>query len=72
MIHEYAIVRLKRSSPSVPLPGGTKGTVLIVHKSTPAAYEVEFVDESGRFKGVYTVHEDDVEVAKPNRNNESA
>ena len=57
MFKEYDVVYLKNEMPSIPLPSGAKGAVLIVHQSAPAAYEVEFVDERGKSLGTYTVDE---------------
>jgi len=64
MIEEYAIVCLKRVVPTIPLPVGTIGTILIVHPCNPPAYEVEFVDGAGKSVGTYTVDEADLEEVK--------
>jgi hypothetical protein len=61
MLQEYDIVCLKRTVSSIPLPPATKGTVLIVYPSNPPAYEVEFVDVTGKSLGTYTVEEDNLE-----------
>ena len=47
MINEYDVVRLARSVDGVPIPIGTRGTVLIVHNGPPVGFEVEFVDKNG-------------------------
>lgn len=47
MLQEYDIVFLKQTTPAVPLAKGTKGTILIVYRDSPPAYEVEFVDDAG-------------------------
>jgi len=62
MLNEYDVVRLKRSSPAVPLPPGTKGAVVHVYPADPPGYEVEFVDEAGKTLGVYTVPGADLEL----------
>jgi len=64
MLKEYAVVLLKRPTLAIPLPSGTKGTILIVHSSVPSAFEVEFVDREGKSLGTYTVEEDDLEELK--------
>lgn len=61
MLQEYAVVRLKRAVDSVPVQPGTTGAVLIVYDSDPAAYEVEFVDETGESLGTHTVLEANLE-----------
>jgi hypothetical protein len=64
MIQEYAVVRLKRDVPTIPLRVGTKGAILIVHPCSPPAYEVEFVDDAGKSLGTYTVEEIYLEEVK--------
>ena len=61
MLKEYAVVRLKQADARIPVPEGTKGTVLIVHAFNPPAYEVEFVDDVGKSLGTYTVEESNLE-----------
>ena len=63
MIPEFAVVKLKRKHPSIPFEAGVTGTVLIVHSSTPTAYEIEFTDDK-EFLGTYTVEEDYLEVVQ--------
>ena len=55
------VVRLKRTTPEVPLPVGTEGTVLNVHDSKPRAYDVEFMDGAESL-GVFATLEDDLEL----------
>jgi hypothetical protein len=62
MFQEYDVVQLKRKTTAIPLPVGTKGTVLIVHAVTPSGYEVEFVDPIGKSLGTYTAVDDDLEL----------
>jgi|tagenome__1003787_1003787.scaffolds.fasta_scaffold14191656_1 hypothetical protein len=64
MLREYAVVRLKRADATIPVPVGSQGTVLIVHSSTPTAYEVEFIDDSGKSLGTYTIEEVNLEEVK--------
>ena len=46
------------------VPAGTMGTVLLVNKSIrdKISYEVEFIDETGNFIGVFTVLDNDIEM----------
>lgn len=60
MYEEYDVIRLGPRAHSIPLPPGTKGTVLLVFQDTPMAYEVEFIDEDGESLGTYTVRENDL------------
>jgi hypothetical protein len=62
MLHEYDIVRLKAESDAIPLPAGTKGTVLVIYPDAPPAYEVEFVGDTGDSLGTFTVRESDLIV----------
>lgn len=64
MMEEYAVVRLKRIVPTIPLPVGTTGTILIVYPCSPPAYEVEFDTDAGRSLGTYTVDGVDLEEVK--------
>lgn len=64
MLKEYTVVRLKRADAKIPVPLGSKGAVLIVHPSTSPAYEVEFIDDSGKSLGTYTVEEVNLEEVK--------
>jgi hypothetical protein len=64
MLGEYAVVRLKGADPTIPVPVGAKGAVLIVHSSASPAYEVEFIDDSGKSLGTYTVKEMNLEEIK--------
>ena len=61
MLEEYTIVRLKQPVPLVPVPLGTKGTVLLIPLSRHPAYEVEFIDDRGQSVGVYTMQEEGLE-----------
>jgi hypothetical protein len=60
MFQEYDVIRLKAVAPTIPLPPGTEGTVLIVFQSDPTAYLVEFVDLDGETLGIYTAEEKDL------------
>ena len=62
MMNEYDVVRLKRTVPEVPLPQGTRGTIVHVYPADPTGYEVEFVDEAGKTLGIYTVSVNDLEL----------
>jgi hypothetical protein len=71
MFDMYEVVRLKNQNASVPLPKGSRGTILIIHRRNPPAYEVEFVSDSGTSLGVYTVDDkllekDDPKTSKAN------
>lgn len=57
---EYAVVRLKRELPGVPVPVGTHGTVLIVYDAAPPAYVVEFMVGEDSL-GHYTLNGADLE-----------
>jgi hypothetical protein len=59
MFTEYEVVRLKRSKSG--LPAGTRGTVVMVHEALPPAYEVEFVDRTGRTLALLTLTDADLE-----------
>jgi hypothetical protein len=61
MLKMYDVVKLKHINKSIPLPVGSRGTILIVHDAIPAAYEVEFLDKSGQHLGVFTVTDTDLE-----------
>ena len=63
MFSEYDVVRLRCASHAAPsIPGGTSGTILLIHPATPPAYEVEFVDEAGESLGWFTMQESDLEL----------
>lgn len=65
MIQEYAVVRLKRVAPTIPLPVGTKGTILMVYPNSAPTYEVEFFDDAKQeYVGVYAVDEAYLEEVK--------
>ena len=64
MLSGYSVVRLKQLEAMIPVPVGSKGAVLIVHSSNPQAYEVEFVDDSGKSLGTFTVEEKNLEEIK--------
>ena len=61
MFNEYDIVRAKRNI-NKNVPKGSEGTILIIYPSTPAQYEVEFMDKEGNTMDVLTVKENDVEI----------
>jgi hypothetical protein len=60
VLEEYDVIRLKRTTPEIPLPVGTTGTVLIVHAADPPAYLVEFMDGAESL-GCYTAYADDLD-----------
>jgi len=64
MLHEYDVVILKQLTPEVPLPQGTRGTILIVYSDNPETYEVEFVDDGGESLGTYTVQGIDLDLVR--------
>jgi hypothetical protein len=64
MIEEYAVLRLKRIVPTIPLPVGTTGTILMVHSSNPPVYEVGFDIDVGESLGTFTVNGADLEEVK--------
>ena len=61
MIQEYVVVRLKRLISTIPVPQGTKGTVLLVYPSDHPAYEVEFITDAGQSLGAHTIEGEDLE-----------
>lgn len=61
MLKEYAVVRLMKADPTIPLPLHTRGTVLMVLSSNPPVYEVEFIDAGGKSLGTFTVEEANLE-----------
>lgn len=64
MIKEYAIVRLKRVVPAIPLPLGATGTILMIHSCNPPVYEVGFDTDVGESLGTFTVDGTDLEEVK--------
>jgi hypothetical protein len=62
MLEIYEVVYLKETTSAIPLPRGTKGTVLLVHSENLKVYEVEFVDKNGKSLGIYTVAEADLDT----------
>ena len=69
MIEELSLVRLIRPISSPAIPVGSVGTILMVHDSSPPAYEVEFTDANGKTLVdphselfVFTVSESDLEI----------
>jgi hypothetical protein len=64
MLQEYDVVLLKHPTPTIPLPAGTKGAVLIVYSASPPAYEVEFIDNAGVSLGTFTAQETDLELVE--------
>ena len=64
MIEAYAIVRLKRVVPTIPLPVGTTGTILMVQSFNPPVYEVGFNVDVGESLGTFTVDGADLEEVK--------
>ncbi len=62
MFVEYDVVILIRYEDGVPIPVGTRGTILIDHNAHPAAYEIEFVDEAGESMGSFSVEGENIEL----------
>ena len=67
MFQEYAVIRLKNIVPTLPIPVGSKGAILIVHERVPLAYEVEFVDQQGKSLGIHTVRDADLIADDPKK-----
>jgi len=64
MFKEFDVVGLKHATTEIPLPKGTKGTVLMIHPDNPPAYQVEFMD-GPKSLGVFTVREPDLDLLAP-------
>jgi hypothetical protein len=60
MFKEHEYVALKNTVPGMPLPAGSKGTIVIVHPVNPPAYLVEFTPISDDDDGLYDVEESDL------------
>jgi len=56
MIKEYDVVELTEETPDLNI--GARGAVVMVHPSSPPAYEVEFVDDEGRTMALLTLRAD--------------
>lgn len=65
MFKEYEVVVLKRPIVGIPIPAGTRGTILIVYFNIPPEYEVEFVDSEYKSLGSYTVSHADLQPNLP-------
>jgi len=74
MLQEYDVVKLKHNVPansptswsnipSVELAAGDIGTIVMVYTndSVHYEYEVEFVDDDGRTRGLLRLREDEIE-----------
>jgi hypothetical protein len=63
----YDTVRLLRDHPELGLRRGDTGVVVDIHAQPTLGYEVEFMDEKGRGKGVWVAGfaADEVERADP-------
>ncbi|WP_409998939.1 DUF4926 domain-containing protein [Bradyrhizobium sp. SZCCHNRI2007] len=61
---EYDVVCLRRSVPTISLPIGARGTIVIDHRSEPPAYLVEFFAD-GEHVGLYDVVPNDIELVIP-------
>ncbi|WP_409997682.1 MULTISPECIES: DUF4926 domain-containing protein [unclassified Bradyrhizobium] len=64
LFREYDVVRLRRLVPTIPLPIGAQGTIVIDHRSRPPAYLVEFFSD-GEHAGLYDVVPEDIELMIP-------
>ncbi len=65
MFKEHEYVALKNTVSGIPLPAGSKGTILLVHPVDPPAYLVEFTPISDDDDGLYDVVASDlIRVAK--------
>lgn len=60
----YEVVRLRKRIPGQDLEPGATGTILIIHKAQPPAYEGEFIDEQGNSLGVVTLTGEYLDAAK--------
>lgn len=60
MFKEHELVTLKRRVPGIPLPAGSRGTIVIVHPVNPPAYLVEFGPISDDDDGLYDIEEADL------------
>lgn len=67
MLEEYQVVILVRPEDDVPISVGTKGTVLMSYGGPPVSYEIEFLDQTGAFLGVFTIKGENLEVAADTR-----
>jgi hypothetical protein len=59
MFSELQVVRLKKSQSG--LDAGARGVILMACEWPRVAYEVEFLDESGRTLALLALYEDDLE-----------
>ncbi|HTR83550.1 MAG TPA: DUF4926 domain-containing protein [Reyranella sp.] len=61
MIEELDVVVLKATTDRIPLPAGTRGTVVHIFNATPPAYLVEFSeDDDPRGLGVFDASDNDL------------
>jgi len=59
-LHEYDVVRLRRSLPEHRLSEGDIGAIVMVF-DRPPAYEVEFCDTNGVTRALVTLTAEDIE-----------
>ena len=61
----FEVVRLKRDRRAHGLRAGDTGTIVLIHRGTVEAYEVEFVDEDGSTRALLPLRPDEFETANP-------
>ena len=67
---ELDVVRLKRTVPTVPVPAGSIGTIVVDFYASPPAHEVEFLVD-GHSIGTYAIGENDLELVKDSPGSDS-
>ena len=65
MLNEYDVVKLRVAKPEHGLAAGALGAILVVHKATKPAYEVEFCDSNGRTIVLLTLADADLVFVQP-------
>lgn len=60
MLKEHEDVILKNAVAGIPLPVGSRGTIVIVHPVDPPVYLVEFDPLSDDDDGLYDIKESDL------------
>jgi len=63
MFKEYDVVKLRADRSDDQLKAGAIGAVVMVYHSDPAAYEVEFCNQSGVTLALLTLLDSDLELA---------
>jgi hypothetical protein len=62
MFADNQAVKLTKDLPESNLKAGARGTVVYIYEGTPAAYEVDFVDDEGITIALLTMQETDIEA----------